>query len=237
MGILNLPVREQTCLRLLLWFASQLMLPLRLMPRLMLILLFCMEDMDMVDLDMLVLGMLDLATLLLDTVVLDMLVSDILDLDITARGLLMLNPRPRLTLVSFMEDMDMVVLDMPDLAMLVLDMAMLPQLLMATLPLDILVLAIMARGLLMLNLRPRLMLVFFMEDMAMVVLDMLDSDMLVLDMAMLPLPPMATPLLDMEVLAIMARGLLKEHLSISMKQKLKVISDLHFVIQCPLLEV
>merc|ERR1719339_480910 len=109
---------------------------------------------------------------------------------------------------------------------------MLPLLLMATLLLDILVLAIMARGLLMLNLRPRLMLVFFMEDMAMVVLDMLDLDMPVFDMAMLPLLPMVTPLLDMEVLAIMARGLLKKHLHIFMKQKLKVISDWHFVIQC-----
>merc|ERR1719341_2077702 len=124
-----------------------------------------------------------------------------------ARGLLMLNLRPRLMPLSFMEDM-------------------------ATVVLDILVLVIMARGLLMLNLRPRLMLVFFMEDMAMV-----DLDMPVLDMAMLPLLHMVTPLLDMEVLATMARGLLKKHLHIFMKQKLKVISDWHFVIQCPLLEV
>merc|ERR1712002_789116 len=98
MGSLNLPVRDQTCLRSLLWFALQLMLLLRLrqMPRLMLV--FCMEDMDMV---------LDL--------------MDILDLDITARDPLMLNQRLRLTLDFCMEDMDMVlvldmvVLDMPDM--------------------------------------------------------------------------------------------------------------------------
>merc|ERR1719154_402463 len=114
-------------------------------------------------------------------------------------------------------------------------MDMLPLLPMATLLSDMVVLATMARGLLMLNLRPRPMLLFFMEDMDMVVLDMLDSDMPVLDTAMLPLLPMATPPLAIEVLATMARGLLKQHLSLSMKQKLKAISDWHFVIQCPLM--
>merc|ERR1712128_243046 len=101
MGILNKPVREQTCLRLLLWFASQLMLPLRPRPRL--TLLFFMEDMDMVDLDMLVLGILVLA--------------------IMARDLLMLNLKPRLMQGSFMVDMvvlDTLLLDMVVLAILVL---------------------------------------------------------------------------------------------------------------------
>merc|ERR1712128_211706 len=111
MGILNKPVREQTCLRLLLWFALQLMLPLRPRPRLMLV--SFMEDMDMVDLDMLELDMLEL-----DMLVLDMLVLAILVLAITARDLLMLSPKPRLMPVSFMEDMDMEDLDMLDSDML-----------------------------------------------------------------------------------------------------------------------
>merc|ERR1712128_39907 len=118
MGILNKPVREQTCLRLLLWFASQLMLPLRPRPRLTLV--FFMEDMDMVDLDMLVSDM-----VVLDTLLLDMVVWAILVLAFMARDLLMLNPKPRLMLVSFMEDMDMVDLDMLDLDMLDLDMLVL----------------------------------------------------------------------------------------------------------------
>merc|ERR1712128_238388 len=88
-------------------FASQLMLPLRPRPRLMP--LFFMEDMDMVDLDMVDLAMVDLDTLLLDIVVLAILV-----LAIMARDLLMLNPKPRLMPVSFMEDMDMEDLDMLD---------------------------------------------------------------------------------------------------------------------------
>merc|ERR1712128_411810 len=111
MGILNKPVREQTCLRLLLWFALQLMLPLRPRPRLMLV--SFMEDMDMVDLDTLVLDM-----VVLDTLLLVMVVLAILVLAITARDLLMLNPKPRLMPVSFMEDMDMVDLDMLDSDML-----------------------------------------------------------------------------------------------------------------------
>merc|ERR1719480_476561 len=151
-----------------------------------------------------------MATLLLDMVV----------LDTTARDLLMLNLKPGLMLLFFMEDMAMVVLAMLDLATLLLDMV---------------VLDTTARDLLMLNLRQRLMLLSFTEDMDMVDLDMPDSGMLVLDMDMLPLLLMATPLLGIEVLAIMARGLLKKHLSIFMKQKLKAISDWHFVIQCPLL--
>merc|ERR1711970_1415041 len=106
MGILNLPVRGETCLRSLLWFALQLMLllRLRLMPRLMLD--FSMEDMDMVLVwDMEVLDMLDM------DMVLELM--DTLDLDITARDLLMLSLKPRLMLVYFMEDMDMdVVWDM-----------------------------------------------------------------------------------------------------------------------------
>merc|ERR1711970_113115 len=98
MGILNLPVRRETCLRSLLWFALQLMLLLRLklMPRLMLD--FSMEDMDMV-----------LVWAMLDTdMVLEL--TDILVLDITARDLLMLSLKPRLMLMLdfSMEDMDMV---------------------------------------------------------------------------------------------------------------------------------
>merc|ERR1719228_1345805 len=69
------------------------------------------------------------------------------DLDITARDLLMLSLKPRLMLVFFMLDMDMV------------------SQLMDTLDLDI-----MARDLLMLSLR--LMLYIFMVDTDMVVLDM-----------------------------------------------------------------
>merc|ERR1712106_110991 len=100
-----------------------------------------------------------------------------------ARDLLMLNPKPRLMPVSFMEDMDMEDLDMLDLDMLDLDMLVLDMVVLDTLHLDmvvlaILVLAIMARDLLMLNPKPRLMLVSFMEDMVDLDLDMLDSDML-----------------------------------------------------------
>merc|ERR1712106_640579 len=103
----------------------------------------------------------------LDTLLLDMVVLATLVLAIMARDLLMLNPKPRLMLVSFMEDMDMVDLDILDLDMLDLDMLVLDMLV-----LDTLLLAIMARDLLMLNLKPRLMLVSFMEDMDMVDLDM-----------------------------------------------------------------
>merc|ERR1712128_222894 len=112
MGILNKPVREQTCLRLLLWFALQLMLPLRPRPRLMLV--SFMEDMDMVDLDMLVLDMLVLDMVVLDTLLLVMVVLATLVLAIMAKDLLMLSPKPRLMLVSFMEDTDMEDLEMLD---------------------------------------------------------------------------------------------------------------------------
>merc|ERR1712071_422196 len=84
---------------------------LRLSQRLKLMLVFCMEDMDMVVLDILDLAMLVLdmamlpllpmATLLLAMVVLAMLATATM-----ARGLLM--PSLRLMLVSTMEDMDTV---------------------------------------------------------------------------------------------------------------------------------
>merc|ERR1711892_590371 len=93
---------------------------LRLSQRLKLMLVFCMEDMDMVVLDILDLAMLPLlpmATLLLAMVVLAMLVVATM-----ARGLLM--PSLRLMLVCTMEDMDMVLvlLDMADMPVMVLDM-------------------------------------------------------------------------------------------------------------------
>merc|ERR1719310_758954 len=144
-----------------------------LSPRLRLMLVFTMVDMDMV-LDILVLAMPDLDVLVLDMLDLDMLPlpTDTPPLDTMARGLLMLSPRLRLMLVFTMVDMDMV-LDMPDSAMLDTDMDILP---MDTLPLDT-----MARGLLMLSQRLRLMLVFTMVDMDMVlailVLAMLVTDM------------------------------------------------------------
>merc|ERR1711976_42774 len=141
---------------------------LMLSPRLRLMLVFTMGDMDIV-LDILVLAMpdLDMLDLPMDTPL----------LDIMARGLLMLSPRLRLMLDSTMEDMDMVldmlVLAMPDLDTLDLDMLPLP---MDTPPLDT-----MARDLLMLSPRLRLMLVFTMVDMDMVlailVLAMLVTDM------------------------------------------------------------
>merc|ERR1712112_462164 len=95
---------------------------LMLSPRLRLMLVFTMVDMDMVlgipvlatpDLDMLDLDMLDLDMLHLPT--------DTPPLDTMARGLLMLSQRLRLMLVFTMVDMDMVldilVLAMPDLDM------------------------------------------------------------------------------------------------------------------------
>jgi len=87
------------------------LLMLNLKPRLMLV--FCMEDMDMVLVwDMLVWDIVVLA--MVDTdMVLDLM--DTLDLDIMARDQLMLNQRLRLMLDFFMEDMDMVLV----LAMLV----------------------------------------------------------------------------------------------------------------------
>merc|ERR1712128_173777 len=98
-----------------------------------------------------------------------------------------------------------------------------PVLVMAVLV--ILVLATMVRGLLMLSPRPRLMLLFSMEDMAMVDMDV--------DMPDLDMPDMEVTVLDMAVVSIMV----KSYLPFFMKQKLKVISDWHVVIQCPLLEV
>merc|ERR1711892_669688 len=117
--------------------------------------------------------------------------------------------------------------DMLDLDMLVLDTLLLDMVVLA-----ILVLVIMARDLLMLNPKPRLMLVSFMEDMDMVDLDMPDSDMPDLDM-----PDLDMLVLAILVLAIMARDLPKLIFFIIRKQKLKLISGWHFVIQCPLLEV
>merc|ERR1711887_380915 len=165
------------------------MLPLRLKLKLKPMLVFTMEDMDMV-LDMLVLDMLVLAMPDLDMLDMDMAIlpTDTPPLDIMARGLLMLSPRLRLMLDSTMVDMDMVldmlVLAMPDLDMLDTDMAILP---MDTPPLDT-----MARGLLMPSLRPRLMLDSTMEDMDMVsailVLAMLDTDM--------DIPPMVLDTVD-----------------------------------------
>merc|ERR1711872_430235 len=95
------------------------------------------------------------------------------------RDLLMLSQRPRLTLDSTMEDMDMVLdLDMLVSVMLDTDMDILP---MDTPPLDT-----MARDLLMLSQRPRLMLDFTMEDMDMV-LDMPVLAMLGMAMDILPM--------------------------------------------------
>merc|ERR1711970_1452979 len=215
MGSLNLPVRDQTCLRLLLWLALQLMLLLRLrqMPRLMLV--FCMEDMDMV---------LDLAMQDMDMV---LELMDTQDLDIMARDPLMLNQRLnqrlRLMLDFFMEDMgmvlvwDMLVWDIVVLAMLDTDIVLD---LTDTLDLDI-----MARDPLMLSLKPRLMLVFCMEDMDMVLVwDMLIWDIVVLDMLVLDMPDMV----DMDI-PIMVRL----YLPFFLKQKLKVISDWQSIIQCP----
>merc|ERR1712236_126703 len=127
---------------------------------------------------------------------------DILDLDIMARDLLMLSQKPRLMLVFFMEDTDMVLVwdmlvwDMVVLAMLDMDMALD---LTDTQDLDI-----MARDLLMLNLR--LMLDIFMVDMDMVWdTVVLDTDMVVLDMDILIMVKLYFPSFS--------------------KQKLKAISD------------
>merc|ERR1719186_888034 len=100
---------------------------------------------------------------------------------------------------------------MEDLAMLVLVMGVL----------DILDLDTMARG---------LMLLFSMEDMAMVDMDVDMPDLVMLDLDM---PDMEVMVLDMAVVSIMVNSYLPSFL----KQKLKVISDWHVVIQCPLLEV
>merc|ERR1719249_583872 len=95
---------------------------LMLSPRLRLMLVFTMVDMDMV-LDILVLAMPDSDTLDTDMAILP---TDTPPLDTMARGLLMLSQRLRLMLVFTMVDMDMVldilVLAMPDLDMLDLDM-------------------------------------------------------------------------------------------------------------------
>merc|ERR1719217_1770502 len=95
---------------------------LMLSPRLRLMLVFTMVDMDMV-LDILVLAMPDLDMLDLDMLDLDMLPlpTDTPPLDTMARDLLMLSPRLRLMLVFTMVDMDMV-LAILVLAMLVTDM-------------------------------------------------------------------------------------------------------------------
>merc|ERR1712123_89420 len=104
-------------------------------------LVFCMEDMDMVvldilDLAMLVLDMAMLPLLPMATLLLAMVVLAMLAVATMARGLLM--PSLRLMLVCTMEDMDTVlvlamldmdildmpvmVLDMPDMLDMVLDM-------------------------------------------------------------------------------------------------------------------
>merc|ERR1712111_262409 len=95
---------------------------LMLSPRLRLMLVFTMVDMDMV-LDILVLAMPDLDMLDLDMLELDMLPlpTDTPPLDTMAKDLLMLSPRLRLMLVFTMVDMDMV-LAILVLAMLVTDM-------------------------------------------------------------------------------------------------------------------
>merc|ERR1712168_932922 len=90
---------------------------LMLSPRLRLMLVFTMVDMDMV-LDILVLAMPDLDMLDLDMLPLP---TDTPPLDTMARDLLMLSPRLRLMLVFTMVDMDMV-LAILVLAMLVTDM-------------------------------------------------------------------------------------------------------------------
>merc|ERR1711872_496558 len=77
---------------------------LMLSPRLRLMLVFTMVDMDMV-LDILVLAMQDLDMLDLDMLPLP---TDTPPLDTMARDLLMLSPRLRLMLVFTMVDMDMV---------------------------------------------------------------------------------------------------------------------------------
>merc|ERR1712168_878748 len=90
---------------------------LRLSQRLKLMLVFCMEPMDMVlVLDMLDSDM-DIPVLdILDMVVMDLAVLAMLVLATMARGLLMLSQR--LMLVCTMEDMDMVLVwDMLDLDM------------------------------------------------------------------------------------------------------------------------
>ena len=111
---------------------------LRLSQRLKLMLVFCMEDMDMVvldilDLAMLVLDMAMLPLLPMATLLLAMVVLAMLPVATMARGLLM--PSLRLMLVCIMEDMDTVlvlamlgmdmdilVLDMPDMVVMDLDM-------------------------------------------------------------------------------------------------------------------
>merc|ERR1712215_88596 len=101
-----------------------LMLNPRLNQRLRLMLDYFMEDTDMVLVwDMLVWDTVVLA--MVDTdMVLDLM--DTLDLDIMARGQLMLNQRPRLMLDFCMEDMDMVLVwDMLVWVIVVLDMVVL----------------------------------------------------------------------------------------------------------------
>merc|ERR1739838_977010 len=92
---------------------------LRLSQRLKLMLLCSMEDMAMAVWDMPGLDMPDMEVMVLDMVVMVLnmaVVLAMLVLATTARGLLMLSLRPRLMLLSFMEDMAMVDMDvdMPD---------------------------------------------------------------------------------------------------------------------------
>merc|ERR1711971_849194 len=85
---------------------------LMLNPRPRPMLLSFMEDMDMAVLDMLESDMLVLDMAMLPPLPMATLPLAILVLATTARGPLMLNLRPRPMLLSFMEDMDMAVLDM-----------------------------------------------------------------------------------------------------------------------------
>merc|ERR1712212_971086 len=110
---------------------------------------------------------------------LDMDIPMLLDTTTLARGLLMLNPRPRLMLILlfFMDPiMAGMVLVMPDMQDLAMDI---PMLLDTT---------TLARGLLMLSPRPRLMLIPLFS---MVPMDMADMVWVMPDMAMLPLTLMA----------------------------------------------
>merc|ERR1719369_1785093 len=119
---------------------------------------------------------------------LDMDIPMLLDTTTLARGLLMLNLRPRLMLIPLffmdpiMVDMVLVMPDMQDLAMDI------PMLLDTT---------TLARGLLMLSPRPRLMLIPLFS---MVPMDMADMVWVMLDMAMLPLTLMV--MLDMAMLPL-----------------------------------
>merc|ERR1711887_515969 len=92
-------------------------------PRLMPMLLFSMVPMDMADMAWVMPDMLDMLDLAMD-------IPLLLDITTSARGLLMLSPRPRLMLILLFS---MVPMDMADMALVIADMAMLPLTLMAML--------------------------------------------------------------------------------------------------------